>query len=54
MTGMYATALLLHLLGKEGVTLRLDADDEIIRGVVTIRDGRVVDPRLTAATAAAA
>ena len=46
--------LLLHLLGKEGVTLRLDADDEIIRGVVTIRDGRVVDPRLTAATAAAA
>ena len=38
--------LLLHLLGKDSAQLQLDTDDEITRGVVTLRAGRVVDPRL--------
>jgi len=38
--------LLLHLCGKDGRDLRLDTDDETTRGVVTLREGRVVDPRL--------
>lgn len=41
--------LLNHLLGKDSLTLQLDAGDEITRGVVTLRDGNVVDPRLTSA-----
>ncbi|HEX4386775.1 MAG TPA: hypothetical protein VH083_27660, partial [Myxococcales bacterium] len=38
--------LLLHLVGQDGPELRLDATDEITRGVVTIRKGVVSDPRL--------
>jgi NAD(P) transhydrogenase subunit alpha len=38
--------LIVHLLGKEGGTLKLDASDEITRGVVTILAGAIVDPRL--------
>jgi NAD(P) transhydrogenase subunit alpha len=38
--------LLLHLVGQDGPELRLDAEDEITRGVVTIRQGVVRDPRL--------
>jgi NAD(P) transhydrogenase subunit alpha len=41
--------LLSHLLGKEGTALKLTSDDEITRGLVTVRDGQVVDPRLGAA-----
>ena len=41
--------LLLHLCGKEGTVLNLDADEEITRGVVTIRNGKLVDPRLVPA-----
>jgi H+-translocating NAD(P) transhydrogenase subunit alpha len=40
--------LLNHLLGKEGTQLNLDATDEITRGVVTVRSGNIVDPRLAA------
>jgi NAD(P) transhydrogenase subunit alpha len=38
--------LLLHLVGQTGADLRLDATDEITRGVITVRAGRVADPRL--------
>ncbi|MBS2023253.1 MAG: Re/Si-specific NAD(P)(+) transhydrogenase subunit alpha [Deltaproteobacteria bacterium] len=44
--------LLLHLVGKEGTDLKLDATDEITRGVVTIRSGKIVDPRLVPAAKA--
>jgi hypothetical protein len=39
--------LVVHLMGKEGTALKLDAPDEITRGVVTLRNGEIVDPRLT-------
>lgn len=41
--------LLVHLVGKEGTALNLAAPDEITRGVVTIRAGEIVDPRLVPA-----
>jgi H+-translocating NAD(P) transhydrogenase subunit alpha len=40
--------LLGHLLGKDGTELRLTAEDEITRAVVTVRAGEVTDPRLVA------
>ncbi|MDQ3266704.1 MAG: Re/Si-specific NAD(P)(+) transhydrogenase subunit alpha [Myxococcota bacterium] len=41
--------LLGHLVGKEGTALNLSAPDEITRGVVTLRHGELVDPRLVPA-----
>src|SRR5262249_25888038 len=38
--------LLVHLMGKEGGTLKLEASDEITQAMVTVRDGAIVDPRL--------
>ena len=42
--------LVLHLCGKEGAAFNLDAADEITRGVVTLRSGKLVDPRLAPST----
>ncbi len=38
--------LIAHLAGKEHAALKLDGTDEITQAVVTVRDGRIVDPRL--------
>ncbi len=45
--------LLAHLVGKEGTVLNLSAPDEITRGVVTLRQGEIVDPRLVPAVPSA-